>query len=1520
MRRIFEALNNTLDRFGKRRAKTAGRVRPHGAHSLRIEPLERRELLSLTPTIGSVWLCRDLYHTGNTVMLSANDVTDSNGHVADVSFYRVEGSGLSLIGTDTNGSDGWTATLAAADQLAGPSKFMAKATDGVHCLGIAFSGVYQGILPQTGANEASGSLSTGERLSGSTGASLMSRESGGMSLMSQNGRAAGITISAVASVDEGSPYTLDLSPSGDDAADITGWQINWGDGHVDNITGHPATATHHYADGPADYRISATATDGTNSFGSDGELDASFFDGGVRSTQIAGFPYYAQAAILPDGNVVMLDSWGLQTTNGATVNLWSYFGYMPGTEKIAVEPDGKILVSGVGKDGKMNVVRFLENGDLDTSFGANHDGIASTAFDAFLNYYNGDYGYTIYGWNSASLAVAQDGSFVVSSSLTGTDVSLQHFSADGILDTDFGGNENGIASADLSDSSYWNNVENRVFIAPDGQILAGGNFYDSYYYMSTWRFAEFDASGLRDTGAFGGSGVLNVGSYVKDMAFLSDGSIIATDGSAVTHYVDVAQDMDFGSGGSIAGSAIAVQADGKLLILQSVSDSYTSTLYLDRYNADLTVDAYFGGDGRVQTNLGYDDGLQVPLALAVQADGKILIASYEYEYGYPADGNLLVGRFDSGLAVHVDNAAPTLSVAGSISVKVGQTLDLTSLATFTDPGFDDPEALPPTSEYFTYTITWGDGQTDDDMWVDNVTPGSQGVATHGAIDAQHVFDEPDTYHASLTFADDDGDAHTVDFDITVIKPSIVISDNNVPDENSAHSVSLGDTYTLTLGAVNDPGGDAVQSYTVNWGDGLWDIIQADQMPQNNQVTHVYENKPGLAAITVDVTDDGGTYTDTAESFTVDVNPLVSSLTNLNFNDASDNIIHVANFGAAAADGSFQIGVPYELQYELTSNLDMAGNATVKWQASDPSQPPADFQMSATCSYNGETWSRTYSVHFASQGLAPMFAQSGDQNYWGGNEIIAPSGDGSRGYETSFAANHKLGDTLTYSIVDPLDAPADAALDPDTAEFTCTFSTGDAYRVYEFDIRAQGSAGYDIMHVVLPVYLQFKGQAAAVKDVSAYTDVYAAGYQPLSVWLGPGESLPNGVLHIVDGPEHGSLSTGGGGSSGEVFYTPGAGFRGVDHFTYYWQYDLYDVGGNLVQAGVSTNTATAYVQVGQMCNVDASSMTQVDDKYVLGAEQSATLMLNLEDPRMDGVPVTGVWSLDYEPSLLKVTTAGGAEVLPGKLNYESGMTQSKQVTLTVTGVSGGAVNLTAHWSILTDPSGYPNQRFGTGGGETVGISLVTARIEMPSQILAVHEEGYHDLVGGTVGVFGISLPTAPNQVVGQLKVTGGIRVWGDQGMTIPIASSGNAAAIDFFYGATLSESIYIEAVMPGKATLEWSAKVNGEESNKDVVEFTLLKLNSLTVIDHAHPSSTVTVTDNTPGGLCVQADKNGNVSLDIKAAFAPTGEGKHVLYEISQGDKAIAGHFTAAGTLSRTFKAADGNIAIMVAVDNAGNSQ
>jgi len=70
-----------------------------------------------------------------------------------------------------------------------------------------------------------------------------------------------LTLSGNPNVDEGSPYTLNLSSSdpGDDT--ITSWEINWGDGNIETVPGNPSSAIHIYEDGDANYTITATATD-----------------------------------------------------------------------------------------------------------------------------------------------------------------------------------------------------------------------------------------------------------------------------------------------------------------------------------------------------------------------------------------------------------------------------------------------------------------------------------------------------------------------------------------------------------------------------------------------------------------------------------------------------------------------------------------------------------------------------------------------------------------------------------------------------------------------------------------------------------------------------------------------------------------------------------------------------------------------------------------------------------------------------------------------------------------------------------------------------------------------------------------------------------------------------------------------------------------------------------------------------------------------------------------------------------
>jgi len=70
-----------------------------------------------------------------------------------------------------------------------------------------------------------------------------------------------VTISGVASVDEGDGYvlTMDLTDPGDDT--VTSWEIQWGDGVVETAAGGTTQLSHTYVDGLANVTIVATATD-----------------------------------------------------------------------------------------------------------------------------------------------------------------------------------------------------------------------------------------------------------------------------------------------------------------------------------------------------------------------------------------------------------------------------------------------------------------------------------------------------------------------------------------------------------------------------------------------------------------------------------------------------------------------------------------------------------------------------------------------------------------------------------------------------------------------------------------------------------------------------------------------------------------------------------------------------------------------------------------------------------------------------------------------------------------------------------------------------------------------------------------------------------------------------------------------------------------------------------------------------------------------------------------------------------
>ncbi len=192
-----------------------------------------------------------------------------------------------------------------------------------------------------------------------------------------------------------------------------------------------------------------------------------------------------------------------------------------------------------------------------------------------------------------------------------------------------------------------------VVVQSDGKILVAGYSYNDNNYDVT--LARYNSDGTLDT-TFSGDGRLTTSistgnDYGYSVALQSDGKIVVagtTDGDfAIVRYnsngtLDTTFDTDgkvitsFDSGDDSAQS-IAVQSDGKIVVAGYSNDSTTGTnnFGVARYNSDGSLDTTFDTDGKLTTALG--TGNDYGYSMALQSDGKIVVAGYSYyssSYGY----------------------------------------------------------------------------------------------------------------------------------------------------------------------------------------------------------------------------------------------------------------------------------------------------------------------------------------------------------------------------------------------------------------------------------------------------------------------------------------------------------------------------------------------------------------------------------------------------------------------------------------------------------------------------------------------------------------------------------------------------------------------------------------------------------------------------------------------------------------------------------------------------------------------
>jgi len=354
------------------------------------------------------------------------------------------------------------------------------------------------------------------------------------------------------------------------------------------------------------FYVAAFSQAGTldNSFSGDGKAIIGFAYGGV-----AGEDDCRDLAIQSDGKSVLVGCSNATqggdynfvvarlNTDGTLDQSFNGKGYVfinfSGDDRatsVAIQSDGKIVIAGTANYNgvaQIAVARLLTNGFLDPSFGGNFSGKVVTGFsyDAFAH----------------SLAIQGDGKIVVGGSYdynVNDECLLLRYNTNGTLDQSFG-----VLGRSFTDFGS-NQTATSVAIQTDGKIVVGADGNISGPPL----IARFRSNGSLDAG-FGNNGK-------KIISLLTC-------------------------------AAIAIQGNGKILVTGSYQGSQYSDFALARYNINGTIDTTFSGDGKVITNISTYASDDWSYDIAIQGDGKIVVAGHTFRSVATGNENFGLVRYNN---------------------------------------------------------------------------------------------------------------------------------------------------------------------------------------------------------------------------------------------------------------------------------------------------------------------------------------------------------------------------------------------------------------------------------------------------------------------------------------------------------------------------------------------------------------------------------------------------------------------------------------------------------------------------------------------------------------------------------------------------------------------------------------------------------------------------------------------------------------------------------------------------------
>jgi uncharacterized delta-60 repeat protein len=325
-------------------------------------------------------------------------------------------------------------------------------------------------------------------------------------------------------------------------------------------------------------------------------------------------------------------------------------GFEDDANGVAVQPDGKIVVVGSASLGQAQadlinadflVARYNANGEPDLTFG--NGGKVLTDFSGDL-----DAAQAVAIQPNGKIIVAGYAHVFVNTVGFSYDFALVRYNADGSLDNSFGVGGKVLTNFAKPPSNInGDDFAYDLVLAPDGKIVvAGYSRQNSTYYFCV---ARYNSNGSLDT-SFGSAGralaTYNIDENIAyAVALQPDGKIVIAgyvytspgyDFALVRFNSNGSVDTGFGNNGLVTTDFaflvsfdfaydLAVQADGKIVVAGKTDKGVSGALYcaLARYNSDGSLDAGFGTGGKVTTSLTAPSSAH---AVALQKDGKIIVA------------------------------------------------------------------------------------------------------------------------------------------------------------------------------------------------------------------------------------------------------------------------------------------------------------------------------------------------------------------------------------------------------------------------------------------------------------------------------------------------------------------------------------------------------------------------------------------------------------------------------------------------------------------------------------------------------------------------------------------------------------------------------------------------------------------------------------------------------------------------------------------------------------------------------